>query len=243
MRWRDEALVIGSRRHGESSVILEVLAKTHGRRLGLVRGASSPALRAALQPGNHVDASWSARLEQHLGSFAVEPLRSRSAALMDATALHGLGALCALLRLLPEREPAPELYEMASAITERLTDRAQAPALMARFEIALLGALGFSLDLGACALTGASEDLAYVSPKSGRAVSREAGAPWRERLLPYPAFLQNDDFARRPDAAELADAFRLSGHFLNRDVFAPRGAPMPPAREFFLRALLAWAAP
>jgi len=243
MRWRDEALVIGARRHGESSVILEVLAKTHGRRLGLVRGALGAALRAALQPGNHVDASWSARLEQHLGTFIVEPLRARGPGLMDdATALHGLGALCALLRLLPEREPAPELYDMASVIAERLTDRAQAPALMARFEIALLGALGFGLDLGACALTGASEDLAYVSPKSGRAVSREAGAPWRERLLPYPAFLQGDDFTRRPDAAELADAFRLSGHFLNRDVFAPRGAPMPPARGFFLKALLAQAA-
>lgn len=238
MRWRDEALVIGARRHGETSVILEILAKQHGRRLGLVRGGAGSALRAALQPGNHVEAQWSARLDHQLGTFVVEPARVRAAALIEnGFALHGLGLLCALLRLLPERDPCGELYEMASVIADRLTDRNLAPALLARFEIALLGALGFGLDLGACALTGVSEDLAYVSPKSGRAVSRDAGAPWRERLLPYPAFLQSDDFSRRPAAAELADAFRLSGHFLHRDVFAPRGAELPAARGFFLKAL------
>ncbi|HMK90919.1 MAG TPA: DNA repair protein RecO [Methylocystis sp.] len=238
MRWRDKALVIGARRHGETSVILEVLAKARGRRLGLVRGAAGPSLRAALQPGNDVEAQWSARLDDQLGTFVVEPARMRAASLIgDALALNGLATLCALLRQLPEREPCEDIYEMAETIADRLSDRGQAPALLARFELALLRALGFGLDLSACALTGASEDLAYVSPRSGRAVSRSAGAPWRERLLPFPAFLQDDDFARRPADAELADAFRLSGHFLDRDVFAPRGAPMPLARGLFLKAL------
>jgi DNA repair protein RecO (recombination protein O) len=240
MQWRDEGLVIGVRRYGETSVVLELMTRAHGRHLGLVRGGAGKALRAALQPGNEVEASWRARLDQQLGSYAVEPLRARAASLIDhGHALHGLAFLCALLRLLPERDPNPEIYEMARLIADLLGAKERAPALFARFEIALLGALGFGLDLGACALTGAREDLAYVSPKTGRAVSREAGAPWRERLLPYPAFLQGEVAAPRPDAVELAAAFRLTGHFLHRDVFAPRGAPMPPAREFYLRAVAA----
>ncbi len=238
IRWRDEALVIGLRRHGEASVILEVVTREHGRRLGLVRGGSGSALRAVLQPGNQIDASWSARLDAQLGAFTVEPLSSRAASLIeDGFALHGLSLLCVLLRLTAERDPCQDLFEMACVIADRLASREQAPALLARFEIALLRALGFGLDLGVCAVTGESRDLAYVSPRTGRAVSRDAGAPWRERLLPFPAFLREDDFSRRPEPAELADAFRLSGHFLHRDVFAPRGAPLPPARGFFLKAL------
>jgi len=238
MQWRDEALVIGARRHGETSVILETMTKERGRCLGLVRGGAGAALRAVVQPGNQVDALWRARLDQHLGTFTVEPLRARAARLIDRShALHGLGLLCGLLRLLPERDPHTELYEAACVIADRLDALDEAPALLARFELALLGALGFGLDLDACALTGAREDLAYVSPKSGRAVSREAGAPWRERLLPYPTFLQEDDVAARPGATDIAAAFRLSGHFLNRDVFIPRGASMPPARGFYLKAI------
>jgi DNA repair protein RecO (recombination protein O) len=243
MQWRDEGLVIGARRHGETSVIVELMTKAHGRHLGLVRGGMGSALRAVLQPGNQVEAVWRARLDHQLGAYLVEPLQSRAARLIDhGYALHGVAFLCALLRLLPERDPHAELYEMSGLIADRLDAMDHAPALLARFEITLLGALGFGLDLGACALTGAREDLAYVSPKSGRAVSRNAGEPWRERLLRYPAFLQGGDFAARPDAAELDAAFRLTGHFLNRDVFAPRGAVMPPARGFYLKAVAARAA-
>jgi DNA repair protein RecO (recombination protein O) len=236
MDWRDEGLVIGVRRHGESAVILELMTKAHGRHLGLVRGGSGRALRSVLQVGNSVEAQWRARLEQHLGAFAIEPLRSRAARLIDrAFALHGVAHLGALLRLLPERDPQADLFEMAEVIADRLDSLDVAPALMARFELALLQALGFGLDLERCALTGASEDLAFVSPKTGRAVTREAGVPWRDRLLPYPAFLQ--DAARAPaNPAELAAAFRLTGHFLDRDVFAPRGLAAPQARALYVGA-------
>jgi DNA repair protein RecO (recombination protein O) len=168
----------------------------------------------------------------------VEPLAARAAHFLDrAAALHGVAALCGLLRLLPERDPHEDLFEMADAIAARLAapggaDSA-APA-MARFELALLGALGFGLDLDSCALTGTREDLAYVSPKSGRAVSRAAGAPWRERLLPYPSFLQQESLVA-PDADVVA-AFRLTGYFLTRDVLAPRGVALPAARGLYIGA-------
>jgi len=237
MEWRDAGLVIGARRHGETSVILELMTHRHGRHLGLVRGGLSRAMRPMLQPGNRVEAVWRARLEDQLGAFAVEPVEARAARFLDhGFALHGVGCLGALLRLLPERDPQGALYDMAEAIADRLDAPDCAPALMARFELALLGALGFGLDLEACALTGARDDLAYVSPKSGRAVSRAAGAPWRDRLLPYPAFLRDGSLVT-PGSGELAAAFRLTGHFLLRDVLAPRGAPLPPARARYLGAI------
>jgi DNA repair protein RecO (recombination protein O) len=239
MNWQDEGLVIGLRRHGETAVILELMTKAHGRHLGLVRGGRSRALRPVLQPGNHVEASWRARLEEHLGAYAIEPVKSRAARFIDhGFALHGLGYLGALLRLLPERDPHGGLFDMAGAIADRLDSPELSPALVARFELALLAALGFGLDLDFCALTGARDDLAYVSPKSGRAVGREAGEPWRERLLPYPLFLRGDDFAA-PDGEELVAAFRLTGHFLARDVFSARGAPMPPSRALYVEAVAA----
>ncbi|MCC3246857.1 DNA repair protein RecO [Methylocystis sp. WRRC1] len=236
MEWRDEGLVIGARKHGETSVILELMTRQHGRHLGVVRGGRSQAMRPVLQPGNLVVASWRARLEVHLGAFAIEPLASRAARYLDrGAALHGVAALAAWLRLLPERDPYEELFEMADAIACRLDAADFAAPLMARFELALLGALGFGLDLGACALTGARDDLAYVSPKSGRAVSREAGAPWRERLLPYPAFLREASDVAAVD--DVAAAFRLTGYFLTRDVLAPRGVAMPASRALYIDAL------
>lgn len=240
MQWRDEGFVIGARRHGETSALIELMTRAHGRHLGLVRGGAGKSIRGALQPGNDVDAVWRARLPDQLGVFVVEPLRARAAALIDhGHALHGVGHLCALLRLLPERDPHPEIYEMARAIADVLLVKERAPALLAHFEIALLSALGFGLDLEACALTGARDDLVYVSPKSGRAVSREAGSPWRAKLLAFPAFLQGEPCASTPSGEELAAAFRLTGHFLRRDVFDPRGAPMPHARELYVKAVTA----
>jgi DNA repair protein RecO (recombination protein O) len=236
MEWQDEGLVIGARRHGETSVILELMTRAHGRHLGMVRGGRSRTMRPVLQAGNLVAATWRARIEDHLGAFVVEPLEARAARFLDrAAALHGVSALSALLRLLPERDPHAELFEMADVIAARLDAQDRAAPLMARFELALLGALGFGLDLDACALTGAREDLAYVSPKSGRAVSRAAGAPWGERLLPYPGFLQKDTDA--PPIEEIAAAFRLTGYFLTRDVLNPRGAEMPASRALYIGAL------
>lgn len=234
MEWRDEGLVIGVRRHGESSVILEALTRRHGRHLGLVRGGRSRRMAPALQPGNSVDLVWRARLDEHLGAYAVEPLRARAAlALSDPCALAGLNWLSALLRLTPEREPHPALYEAATVVADHLDHPATARALMARLELELLGELGFGLDLEICAATGTTADLVYVSPKSGRAVSRAAGAPWAERLLALPAFLT--DASAAADEAALAAAFALTGYFLERDVFGPRGLALPEARARFAR--------
>ena len=240
MEWRDDALIIGARRHGETSVILELMTSSHGRHLGLVRGGRSRRLRPILQPGNLVVAEWRARLEDHLGALTIEPLAARAAHFLDrGAALNGVASLCALLRLLPERDPHEELFELADAVAAGLGDIGDfeiAALMMARFELALLGALGFGLDLDACALTGARDDLAYVSPKSGRAVSRAAGAPWRDRLLPYPDFLRHASDAAAP--GDLVAAFRLTGYFLTRDVLNPRGAALPAARDLYIDALL-----
>jgi DNA repair protein RecO (recombination protein O) len=236
MEWQDEGLVIGARKHGETSVILELMTRAHGRHMGMVRGGRSRTMRPVLQAGNRVAATWRARIEDHLGAFVVEPLEARAARFLDrAAALHGVAALSALLRLLPERDPHEALFEMAEAIAARLDSHDFAAPLMARFELELLGALGFGLDLGACAATGARDDLAYVSPKSGRAVSRNAGAPWGDRLLPFPRFLQ--DGATTAPAEDVAEAFRLTGYFLIRDVLNPRGAAMPASRGLYIGAL------
>jgi DNA repair protein RecO (recombination protein O) len=236
MEWRDEGIIIGVRRHGETSSIVEAMTRGHGRHLGLVRGGRSSRLRPALQPGNTLGLVWRARLDEHLGVYAVEPLALRAGRLIgSALGLAGLGWLGALARLLPEREPHETLYEALTLIADWLDDAAVAPALVARLEAQVLAECGFALDLESCAATGAREDLIYVSPKSGRAVSAAAGAEWRDRLLPLPAFLRGGD-ARTPELADIADAFRLTGYFLDRDLFAPRGLPLPDSRRAFLAA-------
>ena len=238
MEWRDEGLVIGVRRHGETSAVVEAMTRAHGRHLGLVRGGRSARSRAALQPGNTLGLVWRARLDEHLGAFAVEPLQLRAGRLMGSgLALAGLSWLGALARLLPERDPHESVYETLTLIADRLDDAALAAPLVARFETQILAECGFRLDLDRCAASGVAENLVYVSPKSGRAVSLEAGEPWRDRLLPLPAFLREDArLEARPSGAEIADAFRMTGFFLLRDVFAARGEPLPDSRRAFLAA-------
>lgn len=238
MEWRDEAIVLGVRRHGESSVIAELMTRDHGRHLGLVRGGRSRQMQPVLQPGNSVDALWRARIEEHLGLYAIEPLRLRTSELMGSShALHGIGLLSALLRLLPEREPHPGLYEMGALIVDRLHHREIVPALIVRFELSLLVELGFGLDLSECAATGATQELVYVSPKSGRSVCRAAGEPYRDRLLPLPAFLMDDE-PSEPVAPEAVRAgFRLTGFFLQRDIFSQRGMVMPDSRASYVACL------
>jgi len=236
MEWSDEGIVIGVRRHGETSSIVEAMTRGHGRHLGLVRGGRSSRLRPALQPGNTLGLVWRARLDEHLGVFAVEPLALRAGRLIgSALGLAGLGWLGALMRLLPEREPHEALFEALTLIVDRLDDAAVAPALVARLEAQALAECGFALDLDSCAATGSRDDLVYVSPKSGRAVSAAAGAEWRDRLLPLPAFLRGGE-VDAPGPTEIADAFRLTGFFLDRDLFAPRGLPLPDSRRAFLAA-------
>jgi DNA repair protein RecO (recombination protein O) len=236
MQWTDEGIVLGTRRHGESSAIVELLTREHGRHLGLVRGGSGSRYKPVLQPGNTVTASWRARLEDHLGNYTVEGTHLRAASFFDAPhAVYGLSHLAALMRLLPERDPHPSLYETFDGILDRLDDSAAAAAMVIRFEFALLAELGFGLDLATCASTGTTDDLAYVSPKSGRAVSRAAGEPWAARMLRLPAFIERDDMM--PDAAEIADGFALTGFFLMRHAFEPRGLGLPDARAQFIAAL------
>jgi DNA repair protein RecO (recombination protein O) len=238
MEWRDEGLIIGVRRHGEASTILEAMTRAHGRHLGLVRGGRSARLRATLQPGNTVGLVWRARLDEHLGSFAVEPLSLRAGTLMaSGMALAGINYVAALMRVLPERDPHEAVYEAASLIADTLDDGALAPTLVVRFEAQILAECGFRLDLSHCASTGATDDLVYVSPKSGRAVSAQAAAPWRDRLLPLPPFLREAaPFDAQPSADEIADGFRLTGFFLARDLFSLSGEPLPESRAAFLKA-------
>jgi DNA repair protein RecO (recombination protein O) len=238
MEWRDEGLVIGVRRQGEHAAIIEAMTRAHGRHLGLVRGGRSTRLVAVLQPGNSLGLVWRARLDEHLGAFTVELLDARAGRLMEsAMALAGIAWLGSLARLLPERDPHEAVYEALTVIADRLDDARLAPALVALFEAQVLGACGFGLDLSRCAATGASDDLAYVSPRSGRAVSLVAGEPWRDRLLPLPGFLREGaGHETPPGAGEIADAFRVTGFFLERDVFAPRGEPLPDSRRAFLAA-------
>jgi DNA repair protein RecO (recombination protein O) len=237
MEWRDEGLIIGLRKHGETSVILEAMTAAHGRHLGLVRGGRSKRWQSLLQPGNSVDLVWRARLDEHLGLYAIEVTKPRAANLMaSALALHGLNHLAALLRLLAERDPHPALYEAAALIADQLGETDANPAALVRFELAILAELGFGLDLTRCAATGARDDLVYVSPKSGRAVSRAPGAPYRERLLPLPGFLRDESDGVA--VAQIAEGFRLTGYFLERDVFQPRGLEMPAARHAYLAELM-----
>jgi DNA repair protein RecO (recombination protein O) len=219
MEWRDEGLIIGVRRHGEQSAIVEAMTRAHGRHLGLVRGGRSARFGPTLQPGNTIGLVWRARLDEHLGAYAVEPLSLRAGRLMaSALALAGLNYLAQLIRVLPERDPHEGVYETLSLIADALDDSAR-------------------LDLSRCAATGATEGLAYVSPRSGRAVSAEAGAPWRDRLLPLPAFLREGARVEaRPSAGEIADGFRLTGFFLARDLFGSNNAPLPDSRAAFLSA-------
>lgn len=239
MQWIDEGLVLGLRRHGETSVVLELMTPEHGRHLGLVHGGRSRRMQPVLQPGNLLRATWRARLDGALGAYHVEPLRSEVSRLMGSgLALYGIGHLCALLRLLPERDPHPDLYEAAKVLIEHLDDPGIAPALMVRFELAVLAGLGFGLDLSHCAATGANDALVYVSPKSGRAVSASAGEPYRDRLLALPPFLRDRDQPgsgwRTPDAHDVREGFTLTGYFLDQHVWRPRALAPPEERTRFV---------
>ena len=230
MDWSDEGIFLGAKPLGEANAVAELFTLGHGRHLGLVRGGRSRRLRPLLQPGNRLRVTWRARLSEHLGGFNVELIEAHAArALDDAAALAAIGSLAGLARLLPERDPHPQLYAAALHVIGAFDAPRLWPALLVRWELLLLQELGFGLDLSECAATGGDSELVYVSPRSGRAVSREAGEPYDAKLLKLPAFLRDDDAGAGEN--DLLAGFALTGYFLERDVLAPHGLAMPETRE------------
>jgi DNA repair protein RecO (recombination protein O) len=239
MEWTDDGIVLGVRRHGESSAIIELLTRDHGRHLGLVRGGASSRMRPLLQPGNGLRAVWRARLDEHLGTYAVEGMQLRAANLLASShAVYGVTHLASLARLLPERDPHQDIYDRLQHTLDDFEDAGEAAIHLVRFELAMLAELGFGLDLDHCAATGGTSDLIYVSPKSGGAVSRAAGEPWRDRLLRLPAFLRPGEAGSNGwTDQDLQDGFRLTGWFLLRHVLEPRGKGHSDARDGFINAV------
>jgi DNA repair protein RecO (recombination protein O) len=230
MEWTDEAIILSVRPHGETAAVVELFTRTHGRHLSLVHGGRSRLKRPVLQIGNHVEATWKARLSEHLGHASLELRKPYAAAAMeDALALAGLTALCTLSRQLPERDPHPNLYEVTLFLLSFLDDVSVWPALYVRWELALLEELGFGLDLTECAATGTNDQLIYVSPKSGRAVSESAGEDYKDKLLKLPAFLTKSRQAG-VTAEDVKNGLALTGYFLRSRVYAPRDSEVPDAR-------------
>jgi len=236
--WRDEGILLAVRAHGESSAIIEVLTRGHGRHSGLVQGGQSSTLAPALQPGAQLSLEWRARLAEHLGHYRVELLRSRAAAIMsDRAALAALNSVGALIvTLLPEREPNAEVYDCTLLLADGLAALDPGwPAAYARWEVILLSALGFGLDLTHCAATGTADDLLYVSPRTGRAVSRGAGAAWADKLLPLPGFLIGRG---SPTTGAVREALKMTGFFLEHWACpAFERKSLPEARARLLRSL------
>lgn len=215
-------------------MIAEVFTPSQGRHAGVIRGGTSRKLAPILQPGAQLDIAWKARLEDHMGNFAVEPLRSRAAQVMgDRISLAGLNAVTGLLcYALPEREPHRKLYARTEALLDLLGQPDLWPLAYLHWELALLEEMGFGLDLNRCVVTGAREGLTYISPRSGRAVTRQGAGEWADRLLPLPACLMGIGAA--PDR-EIAEGFRVTGHFLNERLAPELGRkPLPEARQRFV---------
>lgn len=236
MDWSDEGIFLTAKPLGEANAVAEILTLGHGRHLGLVRGGRSRRMRPLLQPGNLLRVTWRARLSEHLGGFNLELIEAHGARVLDdARALAAIGSFSGLARLLPERDPHPELYAAMLHILRSFDDASAWPALLVRWELRLLQELGFGLDLSECAASGVDADLIYVSPRSGRAVSRDAGQLYRNRLLTLPGFLLDD--SAPADAVDIVAGFALTGHFLERDVLEPYGLVMPQARERLISLL------
>jgi DNA repair protein RecO (recombination protein O) len=233
MEWTDEAIVLAVRPHGEGAAIAQLLTHERGRHAGLVHGGAGRSKRATVEVGNRVHATWRARLDEHLGTLALEATRFHAAALLDdPLRLAALASACAVAEgALPEREPHPALFTGTCALLGLLETAPVAvwPAAYVRWELGLLGELGYGLDLSRCAATGTTEELVWVSPRTGRAVSRAAGEPYRDKLLALPGFLVNREAGDPAD--EIAAGLALTGHFLAAQVYAPFNRPPPPARD------------
>jgi DNA repair protein RecO (recombination protein O) len=236
MDFSDEGILISAKPLGEANTVAELLTARHGRHLGLVRGGRSRRMRPLMQLGNVLSVTWRARLADHLGGYNLELIEPYAARVLDdQAALAAIGSLTGLTKQLPERDPHPQLYRGALEVLQALDDANVWPALLVRWEMMLLQDLGFGLDLSECAATGTDADLIYVSPRSGRAVSRDAGQPFCDRLLKLPRFLLEDDASPAP--SDILAGFALTGHFLERDVLAPQGLASPAARTRLIELL------
>ena len=237
MEWREEGVLLAVRTHGETAAIIEVFTENHGRHAGVVRGGRSRKIAPILQPGAQLDVTWRARLEDHLGVFTTEPVRSRAVQLMaDRETLAALNAITALLSFaLPEREPHAALYGRTCALLDIIGEGLVWALAYLRWEQTLLDDLGFGLDLTRCTVTGTSDNLAFVSPKTGRAVSQAGAGDWAERLLPLsPALLGRGDGSD----AELMEGLKVTGHFLATNLAPALGdRPLPQARQRFIDVL------
>lgn len=234
MDWRDQGILLSSRRHGETSVIIDVFTPERGRHAGVVRGGASRRMAPVLQPGAQLDVEWRARLEDHLGTFRVEPLKSRAWTMSDRMALAGLNTVCALLLFaLPEREVHAELYRKTLILLDLLDQPEIWTLAYLNWELALLEEMGFGLDLRRCAVLGEkANDLSYISPKTGRAVSRAGAGDWVDRLLPLPPCLMGHGPA--PDA-EILQGFEVTGYFLKNQLAPHLGnRPLPEARARYV---------
>lgn len=231
MEWRANGLLLSVRRHGESAAIIETLTAEHGRHAGLVHGGAGRKLAATLQPGNLLALRWRARLADNLGTYEAELIHAYAPlAMVDREALATLESLRSIASaLLPERAPTT-LFDLTKLILDLLGDAPARRVAYAQWEVALLAELGFALDLKRCAATGSKAALCYVSPRSGRAVSRDAGTEWADRLLPLPDFLTSGGSgALRGDFAQ---ALKMTGYFLERWAGHPLGMKaLPPARQ------------
>ena len=236
MDWRETGILLTRRRHGETAAIIEVFTRDHGRHAGIVRGGTGRRMTPVLEPGNQVDVTWRARLEDHLGTFTVEPVESRAAALMsDRLTLAGLNALTGLLSFaLPEREPHATLYDGTLTVLDMMGTSDHWPLAYLRWELSLLEDLGFGLDLTQCAVTGGTENLTYVSPKSGRAVSAAGAGKWKTKLLPLTPAMTGDG-----SAEDITEGLRTTGHFLTTGLATSIGnKPIPEARNRLVDLLI-----
>ena len=230
--WEDEGIVLSVRKFAEHDAIVSLFTEKQGRHVGLVKGGSGKTKRSALQTGNVVKAWWRARLEDQLGNFTIEPIHNFAAdALSDPAALAGLSSLCAMAETtLPEREPHAEVFRLALSLLTNIGAPGWEAAYV-QWELCLLRDMGYGLDLGSCAATGVTDELTFVSPRSGRAVSESAAGPYRERLLTLPPFLTDD--TQKPTADDLAAGLKLTAHFFNVHVFQPHHREIPAARIRF----------
>lgn len=237
MEWQEQGVLLAVRRHGETAAIIEVFTGEHGRHAGVVHGGTSRKIAPILQPGAQLSVTWRARLEEHLGTFRVEPVQSRAGVVMaDRLALAGLNAITGLLCFcLPEREPHNRLYQRTIALLDLLGVSEAWPLAYLRWELTLLDDMGFGLDLSRCAVTGELDDLAFVSPRSGRAVSAEAAGDWRDRLLPLPPALLGHGVG---EPADVLEGLKTTGFFLKNRLAPQMGdRDVPLARQRLLDAL------